>query len=112
MHLGEFIKIRKKELNVSTDDIAAKLGVHRSNVFRWERCETDKIDVKIVHPLSEILHCDPLDIFLLVNPDYVPKNDTVMEFKTTTHERRVITSYRTKPDMQPAVDKLLDISNL
>lgn len=51
--------------------------------------------------------CDALDIDTneLVKGKIKPQNTLFL----SNHENKVITAYRQKPEMQPAVDKLLDV---
>ena len=37
MNVGERIKLRRKELKISADTLAERVGVSRSTIFRYER---------------------------------------------------------------------------
>lgn len=39
---GQKIKARRKELGMSADEVAAKLGVSRSTIFRYENGHIEK----------------------------------------------------------------------
>ena len=111
VNLGEFIKTRKKELGISSDFIANALGTHRSNVFRWERGETDKISFKYLEPLSDILQCSLSDIIfaLLGSPNYTKKTDDLLDFPTTHYEQTHIKKYRVCDERgKGMVDTVLD----
>lgn len=55
MTIGDRIRIRRKELHMSADDIAEMLGVSRSTVFRWENGHTDKVSASYVNELASML---------------------------------------------------------
>ena len=111
MTLGEFIKIRKKELNISTDFIASELGTHRSNVYRWERGDTEKFSFKYLESLSEVLQCSLSDILcaMLGSPSCTQKNDDLLDFSTNHQEQTHLKKYRTCDERgKGMVDTVLD----
>lgn len=62
MNVGEKIKIRRKELGLSADQLAEKLGKDRSTIYRYESKEIEKLPVDIIEPLANAL---------LVSPQYL-----------------------------------------
>ncbi|MBQ9348881.1 MAG: helix-turn-helix transcriptional regulator [Oscillibacter sp.] len=62
MTLGERIKERRKELGISVDDIAAKLGKNRATVYRYESNSIENMPVSVVEPLAEILKTTPAQL--------------------------------------------------
>jgi len=110
MNLGEFIKMRKKELDINTDFIANTLGTHRSNVFRWERGNTD-IPFKFLEPLSEVLRCSLSEVVFaaLGSPNYAPKKGDLLDFPTNYQEQTNIKKYRVCDERgRGMVDTVLD----
>ncbi|MEO1772948.1 helix-turn-helix domain-containing protein [Candidatus Enterococcus ferrettii] len=59
MNVGERIKQRRKELNISADDIAKKLGISRSTVFRYEKGDIEKVPLDIIEKISIPLRTTP-----------------------------------------------------
>lgn len=59
MNVGERMKLRRKEIGISADDVAEKIGVSRSTVFRYEKGEIEKLPIEILYPLSEVLRTTP-----------------------------------------------------
>lgn len=59
MSVGDRMKKRRKELNISAEEVAKKIGVSRSNVYRYEKGEIEKMPTEILIPLSEILKTTP-----------------------------------------------------
>lgn len=56
---GQRIKERRKQLEMSADDIAIKLGVSRSTVFRYENGRIEKVPANVLEKLAEILKTTP-----------------------------------------------------
>lgn len=59
MEVYERIKARRKELELSADDVAEALGVSRATVYRYESAEIEKLPTQIIAPLSKVLRCNP-----------------------------------------------------
>lgn len=57
--VGERIKTRRKELKISADDIANKLGVSRSTIFRYEKGDIEKMPTETLNEIARILHTTP-----------------------------------------------------
>ena len=59
MNVGERMRKRRKELKISAEAVAEKIGVSRSNVYRYEKGEIEKMPTEVLIPLSEILKTTP-----------------------------------------------------
>ena len=59
MGIGERIKERRIELNLSVDYIAEKLGKNRATIYRYESNEIENLPITILEPLSKILKTTP-----------------------------------------------------
>lgn len=59
MNVGERMRDRRKELKLSADIVAEKLGVSRSTIFRYEKGEIEKIPIEVVSKIAEVLHTTP-----------------------------------------------------
>lgn len=55
MTIGKIIKQRRKELNISATELAEKIGVSRSTLFRYENGDIEKIPSGLIEPLDDIL---------------------------------------------------------
>lgn len=86
MNIGEIIKKRRKELNLSLKDIAKKLNVSESSISRYENKEIKNMRIDKLIPLSEILQIDIKEL-LLENYD---KND----FHLSEEEKELILNLR------------------
>lgn len=56
---GKRIKERRKELNISADDLAKVLGVSRSTIFRYEKGEIEKVPAKYLEQIARALDTTP-----------------------------------------------------
>ncbi|WP_088810470.1 MULTISPECIES: helix-turn-helix domain-containing protein [Listeria] len=59
MHVGERIKTRRKQLKISADEIAKKLAVSRSTIFRYENGEIEKLPVGMLKAIADMLETTP-----------------------------------------------------
>ncbi|MZM02435.1 helix-turn-helix domain-containing protein, partial [Bifidobacterium pseudocatenulatum] len=59
MDIGERMKLRRKELNLSADIVAEKLGVSRSTIFRYEKGDIEKLPTNILDDIAEVLKTTP-----------------------------------------------------
>lgn len=59
MKIGERIRNRRKELHLSADDVAARLGVSRATIYRYENDEIENMGIDKVGPLAAILNTTP-----------------------------------------------------
>ena len=62
MNTGKIIKEIRKQKHISAEDIAEKLNVHPSTVYRWEKGDIEKIPYQTLVPIAEILNVSPLDL--------------------------------------------------
>lgn len=76
MDIGERMKLRRKELKLSADVVAEKLGVSRSTIFRYEKGDIEKLPTNILGDIAEILKTTPA--FLMGwEDDNVPSIETI-----------------------------------
>lgn len=70
MNVGERMKnIRKKE-GINADQLAAKIGVSRSTIFRYEKGDIEKVPVDIVSKVADALNVD-LTYLMGLKPDEI-----------------------------------------
>ena len=56
IEIGRFIRQRRKDLNISLEQVASICGVSKSTASRWETGNINKIKRSHIYLLSEILH--------------------------------------------------------
>lgn len=59
MNIGNRIKERRKELHLSADAVAEKLGVSRSTVFRYENGDIEKFPTQKLAEIANALNTTP-----------------------------------------------------
>lgn len=59
MSVGDRIKLRRKQLGISADLLAEKVGVSRSTVFRWEKGDIEKVPGDTLVPIAKALNVTP-----------------------------------------------------
>lgn len=59
MDIGERIKNRRKELGMTVDELAEKLGKNRATVYRYESNEIEKLPTTVLEPLANALGVTP-----------------------------------------------------
>lgn len=102
MEIGEVIRKYRKEKHLTQEEMANCLGVTVPAVSKWENGHTQP-DADTLMRLCCIYHIDNiLEIF-----GYKSQKKAV--FNLTTQEKNIIEEYRKHPDMQKAVQRLLEI---
>ena len=59
MTTGERIKQRRKELGMSAERVAEKLGISPATVYRYEKGDIEKLPGSFLEPLAKVLHTTP-----------------------------------------------------
>lgn len=62
MNIGQRIKNRRKQLQMSADELAERLGKDRSTVYRYEKGDIENLPLDILGPLSKALGTTPADL--------------------------------------------------
>ncbi len=57
--IGERIRRRRKQLGLSVDDIAKKLGKDRATIYRYESSEIENLPLNVLEPLAKLLRVSP-----------------------------------------------------
>ncbi len=59
MTTGERMKNRRKEINVSVDDVAKALNVSIATIYRYENGDIEKVPGSVLEPLAKVLRTTP-----------------------------------------------------
>lgn len=89
---------KKKKLSQKT--LAEMIGVKHNTISSWESC-TNSVDIDNLFKI-----CDALDISVDVMMGIDTTNDS---FSVSDNEKRLVLAYRSHPEMQLAINKMLDI---
>lgn len=59
MDVGNRIKKRRKQLHMSAEQLAAKIGRSPATMYRYEKGEIDKVDAAVLLPIADALLTTP-----------------------------------------------------
>lgn len=59
MDVGKRIKERRKELNISVDELAKRLNKNRTTVYRYEKGDIENLPIDVLDPLAKALDTTP-----------------------------------------------------
>ncbi len=59
MSIGTRIKLRRKELGFTADEVADRLGKNRATIYRYESDEIENLPLTILEPLAKVLQTSP-----------------------------------------------------
>lgn len=59
MTVGEKIKQRRKELEMSVDELANILGKNRATIYRYENDDIENLSIAVLEPLAKALNTSP-----------------------------------------------------
>lgn len=85
-------------------------GISRSSLQRYANGVTAKIPIDAIQTIAKAVDIDAKYIMGWTDSEipYTSKDENTNN-NFSNHEKKVITAYRNKPEMQPAVDKLLGV---
>jgi len=109
---GDRIKLRRKELGISADVLAKKLGVSRSTIFRYENGDIEKLPAGSLNKIAKILSTTPAYLM-----GWEESFQRLHEYCTKLSEMQIIDSFRKLNDhnKQKAINytkKLLSIQEM
>jgi transcriptional regulator with XRE-family HTH domain len=106
MTMYDRIKFLRLKKGLSQKQLAALAGYNdRSSIAKIEAGAVDLPQSKII-TFSHVLGVSPAELMGLTERAQ-PSTENAIEL--TVHEKNVIVSYRSHPEMQPAVDRLLGV---
>lgn len=117
MITAQRIKQCRLSINETLEQIGQLVGVHKTTVRRWETGETERIALPTIQKLA--MHFNVSPAWLMgadvpmdreTNMNHNSSNMKIKQMLLSNHEQSIITAYRNKPEMQPAVDKLLGVN--
>lgn len=100
-YIAKSLKRLREQSGLTADEVGAMVGKSGKTVNAWEN-NRGQPDAEMLMRLCDIYKVS--NILAEFNPS-LPHNDIVL----SEHEKTLITSYRSNPAMQSAVDKLLGI---
>jgi transcriptional regulator with XRE-family HTH domain len=77
MKIGDRIKIRRKHLKMSADELGRRLGKDRSTIYRYEKGDIENMPLDILEPIAVALETTPQ--YLMGWEQEQKKNDTLSD---------------------------------
>ena len=110
MGMAEKIRKRRLELGLTQEELAAKLGVQKSAVAKYESGRVQNIKRAMISKLAQALECDPVWLMDLEQPD---ENPLLLKLAEDVAQRDRIMVYFEKltkltPEHQIAVTSMID----
>lgn len=88
MNVGERMKTIRKQKGISADSLAAKIGVSRSTVFRYEKGDIEKVPIEVVAKVANALDIKPEVLMGLKADTVVDKiHDTVVQLHPVRQQK-------------------------
>ncbi|MEA4813868.1 MAG: helix-turn-helix transcriptional regulator [Oscillospiraceae bacterium] len=109
MNVGRKIKLRRKELGISAEQLAASLGVSPSTIYRYENGDIEHMGLDKLTPIAKALHTTEAYFMGWDDADTVngdPELTEYLEMLRTRPECRMlfsVTKNATKKDVEQAV---------
>ena len=76
MTIGEQIRKRRKELKMSVDELAQKVGKDRSTIYRYENGDIGNMPLELVSPMVEALKMTPQELlsFFVIKSEWLSEH--------------------------------------
>ena len=105
MTIGERIKLKRKELGITVDDLAVRLNKNRATIYRYE---SEKLPTTVLEPLAKALNTTPA--YLMGWND----NTELIERSISTLEDNVLNKFEQLNDdgqskLMERLDELLEL---
>lgn len=100
MKIAERLKEARLRLGMTQEELAKKIGVTKGAIANYEN-GVSLPKVEFLYPLMDALCIDANFVYGVSSSD--------ASIQVTAHERKVVVAYRSHPEMQPAVDRLLGV---
>lgn len=59
MSIGQRIRAKRKEMGMSVDELATRLGKDRSTVYRYEKGDIENLPLDVLEPIASALDTTP-----------------------------------------------------
>lgn len=102
------LKQLRQELNKSMADVARELHIPYTTYVNYEK-EVREPNSETLIEFANYFSCS-VD-YLICRSDNREVMTDVREIELTRHEKKLVVAYRNKPEMQLAIDKLLNIND-
>lgn len=97
MTIGERIKMRRKQLHMTADQVAELVGVNRATVYRYESGDIENMGTEVLVPLAAALRTTPAWL-MGWEDDEDPEDDIVRAREYMREEVRALADLASKAD--------------
>ncbi len=101
------LKNRRLDMGLTLEEVGNVVGITRSAVQKHEKGIIKNVYTSTVELFAKALRCSPAYLMSWTDDPSIDISTTNNDL--TQKEKRLITAYRNKPNMQASIDKLLDI---
>lgn len=95
--------------NINVNELSRRTGISNQTLYSIIKRDNMKVDFEVLLKICSALDVD-VECFYR---DYSlkKKQSNSPDISLTAHEKKLIQAYRSRPEMQISIDKLLDISS-
>jgi transcriptional regulator with XRE-family HTH domain len=109
--LPEKIRLLRKQRNMTYEEIGNIVGVGKSTVRKWENGLIKNMRRDKIKALAYALGTTPGYLMGWDETETPVASSSKGDADLSSHEHTVITAYREQPEMQPAVCRILNVSD-
>lgn len=99
MNIGQRIKERRKELNLSVDDVANKLNKNRATIYRYESNEIENLPLNILEPLAKVLQTTPATLMGWKNEEFNKRETPLTPIYLSQDEKTILENFNKLNDL-------------
>lgn len=99
MGIGKSLQMIMDSLGTNPSDLSDRTGIHKATIYSIIKRDNTKVDVEILLKICKELGVSTDDVL----------NYNSERIIITKHEQMLVKAYRSHKELQPAVDKMLDI---
>lgn len=98
MNIGHRIKERRKELRISADELANKLGKNRATIYRYEKGDIENLPLDILEPIADALDTTPQYLMGWDDPSNPQKEKSAENSGLTENQIKLMKFVESVPD--------------
>lgn len=110
MTLGERIRVHRKRMNLTQEELAKKLNTSPQNIYKYEKGIIQNIPLDKIDALARLFGISPSTLAGWSENTADPQRTPIRpHMELTPIETLIITSYRQKPETHAAILRILDL---
>lgn len=108
MTVGERIKMRRKALGLSADQVAERVGVNRATIYRYESDEIKNMGTETLVPLAAALRTTPAWLLTGDEEDQAEEMDVALERFYGKYHGLMKKMVKMTPEDMDRIEKIVD----